>query len=549
MPRRSLVLAPLAVAAMAAVALPIIATGAPAGADLPDLRADPPTNPTIQRYGSSPARLLVRFDGYVTNIGDGPLDVAGNPAAGQMMQRVRVNGSMVDEKPVTVVYWTNDDHQHWHLKEVMRYSLWNQGRTAEVAPGQKTGFCLVDSQTAPSPSPSPAPHFYATDADFNEGFCGWGKRNLTTLRMGVSVGWRDLYYNGLAFQWVDASAVQPGVYSVAAQADPNNMVVEKHETNPLAFMSQNVTLPGWVATNVGTVQVPFGSPTGVTLAANQVGSPGTRGFRIVSAPSHGSLNVPVGGTVSSGGSVTYTPAAGYAGPDAFTFAAITTSGVTAGFPTNPTAATASLQVGSAPAATPSVAIAGAPATLLAGTSVQLSATVANAAQGVTWSATGGATVSPTGLLKAPATVPSGGSITVRATSVAAPAASAQASIDIEAPPAPQPAPRTPGSGPSIPGAPGSTVAGDNRLYRGTSVKRHGRTILIRTTAIAGGRSSIAAIRGGKVVARCTISRKTAGRITCKLVVPKRFAHRPVRIVLGLKTTEGVRYTARLLSRR
>ncbi len=546
MPRRTLVLAPLTAAALAAVSIPIIASGAPSGAQLPDLRADAPTNPTIQRYGSGPTRLLVRFDGYVTNIGDGPLDIEGDPSSGQMMQRVRVNGSLVDDKSVPVQYETGDGHNHWHLKEVMRYSLWNQAKTAEVAPGLKTGFCLVDSQTAPSPSPSPAGQTYSTSAPFNHGFCGQGQPGLDDLRMGVSVGWRDLYYNGLAFQWVDASAVQPGVYWVAAQADPNNIIEEKNESNPLAFMAQSVTLPGWVATNVGTVQVPSGAATGVTLAANEVGDAGTRGFRIVSAPAHGTLNVPVGGTVDSAGAVTYTPAAGYAGPDAFTFAAITTSGVTAGFPNSPTSATASLQVGSA-ASAPSVAISGAPASLVVGTSVQLSAQVSGAAQGVTWTTTGG-TITAAGLLKAPATVPAGGTITVRATSTAAPTRFAEATIAVQTAPANRPAPRTPGSGPSIPGAPGASVSGENRLFSGTSMKRRNHTILVRSTALAGGTTNMAAVRGGTVVARCTITRKTAGRIACKLVVPARFTGKPVRVILGLKTTEGVRYTTRLLSK-
>ena len=106
MPRRSLVLAPIAAAA-ATAAIPILASGAPSGAQLPDLRADPPTNPTIQRYGSGPTRLLVRFDGYVTNVGDGPLDIEGDPSSGQMMQRVRVSGSLVDDKSVS--YCTGTD--------------------------------------------------------------------------------------------------------------------------------------------------------------------------------------------------------------------------------------------------------------------------------------------------------------------------------------------------------------------------------------------------------------------------------------------------------
>ena len=92
------------------------------------------------------------------------------------------------------------------------------------------------------------------------------------------------------------------------------------------------------------------------------------------------------------------------------------------------------------------------------------------------------------------------------------------------------------------------MTGDNRLFTGISLKRKGHTILVRSTAMAGGKSSIAAIRGGKVIDRCTITKKAAGKVACKLEFPARFIGKPVRVVLGLRTTEGVRYTTRLLSK-
>ena len=39
-----------------------------------------------------------------------------------------------------------DGHHHWHLQHVAKYSLWNADRIAEVAPAQKVGFCLEDSE-------------------------------------------------------------------------------------------------------------------------------------------------------------------------------------------------------------------------------------------------------------------------------------------------------------------------------------------------------------------------------------------------------------------
>lgn len=45
-----------------------------------------------------------------------------------------------------IIYETQDAHNHFHPQKIARYSLWNQARTANVAPGQKVGFCLEDTQ-------------------------------------------------------------------------------------------------------------------------------------------------------------------------------------------------------------------------------------------------------------------------------------------------------------------------------------------------------------------------------------------------------------------
>ena len=56
-----------------------------------------------------------------------------------------------------VVFEAADGHNHFHLKNAMRYSLWNLQKTAQVAPGQKAGFCLYDIEDAPSPAPPQDP--------------------------------------------------------------------------------------------------------------------------------------------------------------------------------------------------------------------------------------------------------------------------------------------------------------------------------------------------------------------------------------------------------
>ena len=88
---RHSVLAVLGVAGAAAASLPILALGGP-GAKAPDLRADPvagirgPAVYSDTEAGLGAARLLVRFDGFVTNVGQGPLEVSGNPQNGTVRQ-------------------------------------------------------------------------------------------------------------------------------------------------------------------------------------------------------------------------------------------------------------------------------------------------------------------------------------------------------------------------------------------------------------------------------------------------------------------------------
>ena len=53
-----------------------------------------------------------------------------------------------------ILYETQDGHNHFHLQKIARYSLWNQARTAEVAPGQKVGFCLEDTQRRETTGPA-----------------------------------------------------------------------------------------------------------------------------------------------------------------------------------------------------------------------------------------------------------------------------------------------------------------------------------------------------------------------------------------------------------
>ncbi|HMO00526.1 MAG TPA: lysyl oxidase family protein [Miltoncostaeaceae bacterium] len=530
--RRHSVLVMLASAGVAAGILPLLASAGP-GTRAPDLRADPVEGvegPQVYAdtgiYGAG--RLLVRFDGFVTNVGDGPLEVSGNPQTGSVRQRAWSSSQGPGDAPSVevgtpeVLYEEADGHDHFHLRNAMRYSLWNLQRTAQVAPGQKAGFCLYDIEDAPSPAPPQDPQVYSEAVTH---FCEQGDPRSTSLRMGTSSGWRDVYGKYLAYQWVDVSSTAPGTYLVGSEADPENRIWEgggAAEVNPPAFASQPVTVPGWTALPVTASQ--SASPQTVTLAAQKFGTQadGNLRYRILSTPAGGSLNVPVGGSFNPASqSLVYTPTPGYGASDAFTFAAYSASSP---FPTSPPVSTVTI-VG----ATPSVAISGMPLQVVAGSSVQLRATVANLPGGVTWSATAG-TISSTGLYLAPKTPPTGGVVTVTATSTANPGVAGTAATGI------RPSP----DGAAAPGIAGRAVAGGKALSR-IRTGHVGRKVILAKVQVGGRRGTLkfTATAGPRVVGRCAIGRVGARRtVTCKITMKRPYPLKKVRFTARFTSVTG-----------
>ncbi len=527
----------LAASASAALAVPFFASSAPQ--PLPDLVSESPalsTNPAYAAYPVpqpySDGRLLLRFDGYVTNSASAasPLEVraSGPNAAGVMTTAEQwvgtpnpgVGGEKVNAAglPTPTVQFENaDDHNHYHLKNAAEYTLWNKDKTVQVALAQKTeaGFCLEDT-------------LYAGGAGFQKysagsnGFCWQNDRNHPgTLVMGISPGYKDLYGAYLTYQWVDVSNVQPGDYHLAARVDPNNVIRESDETNN-GYKYLPYTLAGYLATPVVVPQAP--TVQTIPLAAQQYGSPpGARRFRIVTSPQNGTLNkTPASGTFTD--ALTYTPNPGYKGSDTFTYVAVTNNWA---YPTSPAPATVTVS-----GITPSIAVSGAPASLLVGTGVQLSASVVGPGPTVTWSASAGS-VSPSGLYVAPATVPPGGTATVTATSTEDPSLSGSVAIAIVPAPAPKP-------------APGKTTATNALLSPLSLTYSKNRRIIVAkvTTGKKAGKLRVSASFGSKVVGRCTIRARANRAAACKIKLKRSYNLKKVRVTAKLEYAKNRSFTRR-----
>lgn len=549
---------------------------------LPNLVADPPDNMTLVSSSiEGKTRLLLRFNGYVHNAGPGALDIRasreaptvknktakelyeevllykykeeslpqgleeelvmpkmkvsqrlyttnlGNPAESERyLERPHVEEASGGE----MLYVNADGHHHWHLQHVAKYSLWNAGKTAEVAPAQKVGFCLDDSQHV-EPNVGPATPVYADDVAPYRRFCRRFEPNATSVYEGISPGWRDVYGSELAFQWVDASDVLPGEYWLREDVDPTGVIKQTGGGAKSEYAKTPTIIPGFDA-EAQTVNLNEGEGTTVSLLARSYEDHATPQYTVVSQPQHGVL-----GEVK-GSQVTYTPGAGYSGTDSFTFSA---RDPTSQFPEHPAVATVSIAVKSMQ---PTISISGTQAEMTAGTSVELSATVANDTGGVEWQASAG-TLTPGGpgeeesLYKAPPEPPEGGKVTVTARLKDDPAVSDTQTIAIKPVPPPEPTPELPptsnegpvstsGSSQSQTTTTGTSSAGGSGAVQefkaeavAASVSRPremlvGRTLVMTTVPSAAGRIRLAAYLGRRELGTC-VTQTPAGRtFTCRL---------------------------------
>lgn len=512
---------------------------------LPDLVADPPSNISLEtsttegglKKNAEP-QLLLRFNGFIHNIGPGALDFRGERGstaeAMKASQRVYNSDGSFKEEPSSaeLIYVTADGHEHWHLQRAAKYSLWNSSKSAEVAPAMKVGFCLDDSEhVEPGIGPKEAVYSDATGREF----CRQHQPEATSLFEGVSPGWRDLYSSNLAFQWVDASDVLPGEYFLREDVNTTGVIKEVPGANAPSYTTSPVIIPGFNALpqSLGTLA---GETTTITLTSKAFKDTATPTYKIVSGPSHGTL-----GPVTKN-QVTYTPTAGYTGADSFTFSAADPSSP---FPHSPATATVSIEVEGS-SEPPTISIATAPASLTAGTSAPLSAMVAHDTGGVDWSVTAG-TIMPEGAegltstLAAPSSPPASGAVTVTARLRDDPEVSDQATIAITPAPAIEAQPTPPLTAPSTLKE-GSGVGGLKAVKPAVTrptVALIGRRLIMSTLATASGRVRLSAYLGRRRLGTCVTVTPADRSFTCRLTLAPKISLTARISVLASLRSEGL----------
>ena len=230
------------VIAMAMMALVSPAPAGAATARLPDLGMAPLTDFRIE---VSAGKRLLRFTALVVNVGAGPFDLRGRRAsttATEMRVRQRLfndDGTKTVLSTAATMFYAGDGHDHWHVRDLQRYSIQSIGSSTDLRAGAKTGFCFFDGVAFRTSLPrAPASPRYTS--------CG--SQASTTVTMGLSVGWGDVYPWDLAYQWIDITGLPNGDYRMRGLADPKGLFIESNTTNNGTWTTIRIS-----ATNTVTV--------------------------------------------------------------------------------------------------------------------------------------------------------------------------------------------------------------------------------------------------------------------------------------------------------
>lgn len=191
---------------------------------LPDLQMAPVFG--VELRTSANGHKHLRFGTTVYNVGDGPLEVrARNPQQGEMGRVVQAILQSDDSwrkvvKSEARVFFAGDGHVHWHVARFNRATLTAVGENPSTDRRlRKIGFCLVDSFTMPEPRPPNSAPFRA--------YGGCGVQQSTSVTMGISVGWGDIYVPDTKFQAIDVTGLPAGTYRLCTTTNPKGIWAEK----------------------------------------------------------------------------------------------------------------------------------------------------------------------------------------------------------------------------------------------------------------------------------------------------------------------------------
>jgi hypothetical protein len=186
-----------------------------------------PLNEWRVEYDAQGRRLL-RVSTIFSNYGVGPMELIGRRASASqpfmsMTQILYRPGGATVQIPTPVrAEYAGDGHNHWHSQRVVTMELSSVLDPTSVRYGSEIDFCFFDNvRTNAGVRGSPSAAFYK--------FAWCGAPSDLTVRMGLSLGWGDLYKWDFVNQWVDITGMAGGTYNLRATVDQPNDFVETNE--------------------------------------------------------------------------------------------------------------------------------------------------------------------------------------------------------------------------------------------------------------------------------------------------------------------------------
>lgn len=194
---------------------------------LPDLRMAPLRDFRIVTEGG---RRLLRFTAIMVNAGPGHFETRGSRSSTStthMAVSQAISNTSGGSRTVptnAVAHYSGDGHDHWHVQNMMDYTVWPTSGASTFARGEKVGFCFFDTTPWSLSLPGARGSSY-----YREQWCG--TRASLTARTGISVGWGDSYPWHFAYQWIDITGLPAGEYYVQSTVDPENQFLETNNGN------------------------------------------------------------------------------------------------------------------------------------------------------------------------------------------------------------------------------------------------------------------------------------------------------------------------------
>ena len=181
-------------------------------------------------------RKLLRFTAIIVNMGDGPFELFAERDSTDYKEMMVVQGIYDNSwddyytfDTDAVMYFADDGHTHWHVRDLETYELTKLNGKKPVA-GIKGGFCFWDNHPFNrNLEAAPAEAEYIRNDEMDNPSCG--RIDDTEVTMGLSVGYGDEYPYDLPDQYIDITNLKNGKYRLTATADKENWFIEKNDEN------------------------------------------------------------------------------------------------------------------------------------------------------------------------------------------------------------------------------------------------------------------------------------------------------------------------------